>query len=162
MPNLAPTRVGLKKSKFNFVFFLELHGKRQESQVKLTSSKVFVVVVLTFQWFGWFLFLSFRVKNMVYAVVSQPQPRCCVSAHSIQTTFIGGVTSTCSIFRIPSYLYAACKTLRRRPESGTQEPTTIPRSQMLVLGTTSMMSTFTSVRSLRYVIYPVQVGESLR
>lgn len=29
---------------------------------------------------------------------------------------------------------------------------------MLVLGMTSMGSTFTSVRSLRYVIYPVQVG----
>lgn len=28
---------------------------------------------------------------------------------------------------------------------------------MLVLGMTSMGSTFTSVRSLRYVIYPVQV-----
>ncbi len=40
-----------------------------------------------------------------------------------------------------------------------QEPTTIPREQMLVLGMTSMGSTFTSVRSLRYVIYPVQVGD---
>lgn len=40
-----------------------------------------------------------------------------------------------------------------------QEPTTIPRTQMLVLGMTSMGSTFTSVRSLRYVIYPVQVQQ---
>ncbi|CAN0403336.1 unnamed protein product, partial [Scytosiphon promiscuus] len=50
------------------------------------------------------------------------------------------------------------------PQSGRlQEPTTIPRTQMLVLGMTSMGSTFTSVRSLRYVIYPVQVlGKSCK
>jgi len=35
--------------------------------------------------------------------------------------------------------------------------TTIPPSRFAVLGLTSMGSTFTSVRSLRYVIYPIQV-----
>jgi len=36
-------------------------------------------------------------------------------------------------------------------------PTTIPKHQMFTLGFTSVGSTFSSVRSLRYVIYPVQV-----
>ncbi len=36
-------------------------------------------------------------------------------------------------------------------------PTTIPPSRFAVLGLTSMGSTFTSVRSLRFVIYPIQV-----
>jgi len=38
-----------------------------------------------------------------------------------------------------------------------EEPTTVPRQNLMVLAMTSMGSTFTSVRSLRYVIYPVQV-----
>jgi len=36
-------------------------------------------------------------------------------------------------------------------------PTTIPPSRFAILGLTSMGSTFTSVRSLRFVIYPIQV-----
>lgn len=38
-----------------------------------------------------------------------------------------------------------------------EKPTTISKYQMLVLSSTSIASTYTSVRSLRYVIYPVQV-----
>lgn len=38
-----------------------------------------------------------------------------------------------------------------------EEPTTIPRARFALLGITSMGSTFCSVRSLRYVIYPIQV-----
>lgn len=38
-----------------------------------------------------------------------------------------------------------------------ESPTTIPPSRFVVLGMTSMGSTFCSVRSLRYVIYPIQV-----
>jgi solute carrier family 35 (UDP-galactose transporter), member B1 len=38
-----------------------------------------------------------------------------------------------------------------------EKPTNISKYQMLVLSLTSIASTFTSVRSLRYVIYPVQV-----
>ena len=38
-----------------------------------------------------------------------------------------------------------------------ETPTTIPPPRFAVLGLTSMGSTFTSVRSLRYVIYPIQV-----
>lgn len=51
-----------------------------------------------------------------------------------------------------------CRAITNTADYLPQEPTTIPRTQMLVLGMTSMGSTFTSVRSLRYVIYPVQVG----
>ena len=38
-----------------------------------------------------------------------------------------------------------------------EEPTTIPPARFAVLGLTSMGSTFCSVRSLRYVIFPIQV-----
>ncbi|VEU37134.1 unnamed protein product [Pseudo-nitzschia multistriata] len=38
-----------------------------------------------------------------------------------------------------------------------EEKSTIPPSRFAVLGLTSMGSTFTSVRSLRFVIYPIQV-----
>jgi UDP-galactose transporter B1 len=38
-----------------------------------------------------------------------------------------------------------------------EEQTTIPPSRFAILGLTSMGSTFTSVRSLRFVIYPIQV-----
>lgn len=38
-----------------------------------------------------------------------------------------------------------------------ETPTTIPPARFAVLGLTSMGSTFFSVRSLRYVIYPIQV-----
>ena len=38
-----------------------------------------------------------------------------------------------------------------------EKPTTIPPARFAVLGLTSMGSTFFSVRSLRYVIYPIQV-----
>lgn len=38
-----------------------------------------------------------------------------------------------------------------------EKPTAISKYQMLTLSMTSIASTFTSVRSLRYVIYPVQV-----
>jgi len=38
-----------------------------------------------------------------------------------------------------------------------EEKTTIPPSRFAILGLTSMGSTFTSVRSLRFVIYPIQV-----
>ena len=38
-----------------------------------------------------------------------------------------------------------------------EKPTDISKYQMLFLSITSIASTFTSVRSLRYVIYPVQL-----
>jgi hypothetical protein len=41
-----------------------------------------------------------------------------------------------------------------------EKPTHISKYQMFLLSITSIASTFTSVRSLRYVIYPVQVNKS--
>jgi UDP-galactose transporter B1 len=38
-----------------------------------------------------------------------------------------------------------------------EKPSSIPPARFAVLGLTSMGSTFCSVRSLRYVIYPIQV-----
>ena len=40
-----------------------------------------------------------------------------------------------------------------------EKPTHISKYQMFLLSITSIASTFTSVRSLRYVIYPVQVNK---
>ncbi|CAM9595170.1 unnamed protein product [Phaeothamnion confervicola] len=60
-----------------------------------------------------------------------------------------------SLIFVTSLLYSATAWVGRWVRG--EEPTTIPKSQMIVLGFTSMGSTFTSVRSLRYVIYPVQV-----
>ncbi|CAM9502880.1 unnamed protein product, partial [Chrysoparadoxa australica] len=60
-----------------------------------------------------------------------------------------------SLIFVTSLLYSATAYVGRYARG--EEPTTIPKVQMVVLGLTSMGSTFTSVRSLRYVIYPVQV-----
>jgi hypothetical protein len=60
-----------------------------------------------------------------------------------------------SLIFVTSLLYSVTAYIGRMVRN--EEPTTIPKEQMLVLGMTSMGSTFTSVRSLRYVIYPVQV-----
>merc|ERR1719223_1968241 len=60
-----------------------------------------------------------------------------------------------SFLFITSLLYtvtAACGSYVRD-----EKPSTIPRARFAVLGMTSMGSTFCSVRSLRYVIYPIQV-----
>jgi UDP-galactose transporter B1 len=55
---------------------------------------------------------------------------------------------TCSIYAITAYI--------ARTVFG-EKPTEISKYNMLILSVTSIASTFTSVRSLRYVIYPVQV-----
>jgi UDP-galactose transporter B1 len=60
-----------------------------------------------------------------------------------------------SLIFVTSLLYTATAYVVRFVRG--EEPTTIPKHQMVVLGLTSTGSTFCSVRSLRYVIYPVQV-----
>ncbi|KAG5181184.1 UAA transporter family-domain-containing protein [Tribonema minus] len=60
-----------------------------------------------------------------------------------------------SLIFVTSLLYTVTAWVGRHIRG--EVPTTIPKHQMVVLGFTSMGSTFTSVRSLRYVIYPVQV-----
>lgn len=60
-----------------------------------------------------------------------------------------------SLIFVTSLLYTVTAWVGRYIRN--EEPSTIPKHQMVLLGFTSMGSTFTSVRSLRYVIYPVQV-----
>lgn len=71
------------------------------------------------------------------------------------TTSGGRKLHELSFLFVTSSLYtvtAACGRYVRQ-----ETPTTIPPARFAVLGLTSMGSTFFSVRSLRYVIYPIQV-----
>jgi len=60
-----------------------------------------------------------------------------------------------SLIFITSALYSVTAYIGRYVRA--EQPTTVPREKLLILALTSMGSTFTSVRSLRYVIYPIQV-----
>jgi len=60
-----------------------------------------------------------------------------------------------SLIFVTSSLYACTAWVGRYIRA--EQPTTVPKEKLLILAVTSMGSTFTSVRSLRYVIYPVQV-----
>eukprot|EP00568_Trieres_chinensis_P000060 CAMPEP_0183303808 /NCGR_PEP_ID=MMETSP0160_2-20130417/9117_1 /TAXON_ID=2839 ORGANISM="Odontella Sinensis, Strain Grunow 1884" /NCGR_SAMPLE_ID=MMETSP0160_2 /ASSEMBLY_ACC=CAM_ASM_000250 /LENGTH=553 /DNA_ID=CAMNT_0025466767 /DNA_START=17 /DNA_END=1678 /DNA_ORIENTATION=- len=60
-----------------------------------------------------------------------------------------------SFLFVTSSLYTVTAAAGRHVRDET--PTTIPPARFAVLGLTSMGSTFCSVRSLRYVIYPIQV-----
>lgn len=60
-----------------------------------------------------------------------------------------------SFLFVTSLLYTCTAAAGRHVRSET--PTTIPPARFAVLGITSMGSTFCSVRSLRYVIFPIQV-----
>lgn len=63
--------------------------------------------------------------------------------HEISFVFV-----TTAIYSVTAYIAR---------EIFNEKPTHISKYQMLILSITSIASTFTSVRSLRYVIYPVQV-----
>jgi len=63
--------------------------------------------------------------------------------HEVSFVFV-----TTSIYSMTAYLAR---------ETFNEKPTDISKYQMLILSVTSIASTITSVRSLRYVIYPVQV-----
>jgi hypothetical protein len=60
-----------------------------------------------------------------------------------------------SFLFVTSGLYTVTAAAGRHVRDET--PTTIPPARFAILGLTSMGSTFCSVRSLRYVIYPIQV-----
>lgn len=64
--------------------------------------------------------------------------------HEISFVFV-----TTAIYSVTAYIAR---------EIFNEKPTHISKYQMLILSITSIASTFTSVRSLRYVIYPVQVS----
>mmetsp|Transcript_1101 Transcript_1101/g.1234 ORF Transcript_1101/g.1234 Transcript_1101/m.1234 type:complete len:236 (+) Transcript_1101:188-895(+) len=56
---------------------------------------------------------------------------------------------------VTTSIYAVTAFVAR--EMVSEKPTHISKYQMLILSVTSIASTFTSIRSLRYVIYPVQI-----
>ena len=60
-----------------------------------------------------------------------------------------------SLILVTSAIYSATAFLGRIFQR--EAPTSVPTYKLAVLAMTSMGSTFTSVRSLRYVIFPVQV-----
>lgn len=60
-----------------------------------------------------------------------------------------------SFLFVTSFLYTTTAAAGRYVRD--EEPSTIPPARFAVLGMTSMGSTFCSVRSLRYVIFPIQV-----
>ncbi|CAN0150863.1 unnamed protein product [Ectocarpus sp. 6 AP-2014] len=99
-------------------------------------------------WLG-LCFLGIMCSFIVYGIVME------------YATSGGRELHELSMIFLTSLMYSVTAWYGRRMNG--EEPTTIPRTQMLVLGMTSMGSTFTSVRSLRYVIYPVQVlGKSCK
>lgn len=61
-----------------------------------------------------------------------------------------------SLIFVTSLLYSGTAFLGRYVRG--EKPTTVAPSKLMLLAVTSMGSTYCSVRSLRYVIYPVQVG----
>eukprot|EP00538_Stauroneis_constricta_P000574 CAMPEP_0119546728 /NCGR_PEP_ID=MMETSP1352-20130426/1020_1 /TAXON_ID=265584 /ORGANISM="Stauroneis constricta, Strain CCMP1120" /LENGTH=554 /DNA_ID=CAMNT_0007591453 /DNA_START=73 /DNA_END=1737 /DNA_ORIENTATION=+ len=71
------------------------------------------------------------------------------------TTSGGRKLHELSFLFVTSSLYTVTAAFGRYVRAET--PTTIPPARFAVLGITSMGSTFCSVRSLRYVIYPIQV-----
>lgn len=71
------------------------------------------------------------------------------------TTSGGRKLHELSFLFVTSALYTITAAAGRYVRAET--PTTIPPARFAVLGLTSMGSTFCSVRSLRYVIYPIQV-----
>lgn len=71
------------------------------------------------------------------------------------TTSGGRKLHELSFLFVTSALYTVTAAAGRYVRDET--PTTIPPARFAVLGLTSMGSTFCSVRSLRYVIYPIQV-----
>lgn len=95
--------------------------------------------------YGW---LAFCVIGMVssltaYGIVLEYVTTGGRKLHEISFVFV-----TTSIYTITAYIAR---------HVFNEKPTDISKYNMLVLSLTSIASTFTSVRSLRYVIYPVQV-----
>lgn len=95
--------------------------------------------------YGWLLFCALGMISSLtfYGIVLEYTTSGGRKLHEISFIFV-----TTSIYAITAYVF--------RGIFG-EKPTDISRYQMLILSLTSIASTFTSVRSLRYVIYPVQV-----
>ena len=95
--------------------------------------------------YGWLIFciLGMVSSLTLYGIVLEAATSGSHKLHEISFLFV-----TTSIYAITAYI--------AREMTG-EKPTEISKYRMLVLSLTSIASTFTSVRSLRYVIYPVQV-----
>lgn len=95
--------------------------------------------------YGWLLFcvLGMVSSLTLYGVVLEYVTSGGRKLHELSFVFV-----TTAIYSITAYV--------ARSVFG-EKPTQISKYHMLTLSLTSMASTFTSVRSLRYVIYPVQV-----
>jgi UDP-galactose transporter B1 len=95
--------------------------------------------------YGWLAFCVIGMMSSLtlYGLVMEYVTSGGRKLHELSFVFV-----TTSIYSITAYV--------ARSLSG-EKPTNISKYQMLTLSLTSITSTFTSVRSLRYVIYPVQV-----
>lgn len=95
--------------------------------------------------YGWLLFcvLGMVSSLTMYGVVLEYATSGGRKLHELSFVFV-----TTSIYSITAFV--------ARSLFG-EKPTNISKYKMLTLSLTSIASTFTSVRSLRYVIYPVQV-----
>jgi solute carrier family 35 (UDP-galactose transporter), member B1 len=95
--------------------------------------------------YGWLLFCVIGMMSSLtlYGIVLEYATSGGRELHELSFVFV-----TTSIYSITAFV--------ARSAFG-EKPTQISKYQMLTLSLTSIASTFTSVRSLRYVIYPVQV-----
>lgn len=95
--------------------------------------------------YGWLLFcvLGMVSSLTLYGIVLEYVTSGGRKLHELSFIFV-----TTSIYSLTAYV--------ARSVFG-EKPTQISKYKMLTLSLTSIASTFTSVRSLRYVIYPVQV-----
>jgi UDP-galactose transporter B1 len=95
--------------------------------------------------YGWLLFCVIGMVSSLtlYGIVLEYVTSGGRKLHELSFVFV-----TTSIYSVTAYI--------ARGIFG-EKPTNISKYQMLTLSLTSIASTFTSVRSLRYVIYPVQV-----
>ena len=96
-------------------------------------------------YYGWLAFctLGMITTLALYGLVLEYATSGNRKLHEVSFVFV-----TTSIYAITAYVAR---------ELFGEKPTEISKYQMLILSVTSIASTITSVRSLRYVIYPVQV-----
>ena len=96
-------------------------------------------------YYGWLAFctLGMITTLALYGLVLEYATSGGRKLHEVSFVFV-----TTSIYAITAYVAR---------ELFGEKPTEISKYQMLILSVTSIASTITSVRSLRYVIYPVQV-----
>eukprot|EP01084_Bolivina_argentea_P195374 335180_1 len=100
---------------------------------------------------GWliFCFVGILTSFILYAIVLE------------YATSQGRTLNELSLIFATSVMYCCTAWCGRAIRN--EELTDTPKNQMILLGLSSMGSTYTSVRSLRYVIYPVQVlGKSCK